>query len=177
MAITASAIGIVDHRERQQANPKRVAGGREGQDAERERGVGRHRRTPAVRPRAARVERRVVAIGTAIPPAAATTRIAIGSLAKLPECGFRALPQADDQEEEGHQALVDPVAKVQRYALAAEPDRELRPPHRLVGVGHGDSPRERRKGGEKQNHGATGLAGRGIRRTGAARLRATPTGR
>ena len=42
--------------------------------------------------------------------------------------------ESDDEEEERHQPLVDPVAQVRRDPAAAEIGRELRRPHRFVAV-------------------------------------------
>jgi hypothetical protein len=56
------------------------------------------------------------------------------ALAQLPELDFALGLEPDDEEEERHQALVDPVAQVHRDHGVAQPDRQLRPPHRAIGV-------------------------------------------
>ena len=42
--------------------------------------------------------------------------------------------EADDEKEQRHQTLVDPLAEVHDDPRAPDPDRERRRPHRLVGV-------------------------------------------
>ena len=55
-------------------------------------------------------------------------------LAQLPLVELALGLEADDEEVERHQALVDPLAQVEGDARAAEPDRQLGRPDGLVGV-------------------------------------------
>ncbi len=115
---------------RNAAQPVGEARPDEREQAERERRVGRHRHAPAVRRGAAGVEREVDRDRHGH---AAERRPATGSddrppLAQLAEVELAPRLEADDEEEERHQAAVHPVAQVQRDADAAEVDRELGPP-------------------------------------------------
>ena len=117
--------------------------------AERERGVRRHRRSPAVGARAAGVEREIDhdrnghaperrRRGNRQPP----------TFAQLAEVELALGLEPDDQEEQRHQPLVDPVAQVERDAVAADRHRQLRGPQRFIGV------RPRRVGPDEREHGA-----------------------
>ena len=112
---------VVDDGERQQehAQPGRRARREQRQRAEREGGVGGHRRAPAVGAGAARVEREV----DRHRDAHAAERGDHGdrqapALAQLAEVELALGLQPDDEEEERHQPLVDPVAQVGRDAAA-----------------------------------------------------------
>ena len=151
---------VVDHRQRQQPEAQaRAARRHEREDAERERRVGRHRRAPAVRPGAARVEREIDRDRDR--HAAERRQHGDGQSAPLAELPLVELPlglEADDEEVEGHQALVDPLAQVVGDARAAEPDRQLRRPDRLVGVRpRRVRPHERRDRRREQRRRAGGL--------------------
>ena len=154
---------------------RRVArGGEEPERAERERGVGRHRRAPAARAVAARVERQEDrdrhrhaaergGHGDPDPP----------PLAQLAQVELALGLEPDDEEVERHQALVDPLAQLVRDARAADPDRELGRPHRLVGVRpRRVRPHERGDGRRSSSAAAPALSVLRKSRTGAARLRA-----
>ncbi len=106
---------VVEHRERQHehAQPRRRARREQRDRAERERRVGRHRRSPAMGAGPARVEREVDRDrddhpaeggdhGYREPP----------PLAQFPDVELALGLEADDEEEEGHEPLVDPVAEV-----------------------------------------------------------------
>ena len=125
---------VVDHQQRKEAHPQPL-GSRcdQGEYAERERRVGRHRGAPALRSRAAGVEGEVDQHGHrhATRGGERGQREAL----PLPKRSEVELPlglQPDDQEEERHQALVDPLPQVERDPVPAELNRELRGPDRLV---------------------------------------------
>ena len=77
------------------------------------------------------------------PAAAAPSRL---PLAQLADVELAARLQPDHEEEERHQAAVDPVAQVLRHAPAPPtPDRQLGRPDRLVGRRARRSPRPARR--------------------------------
>ncbi len=122
-----------DHGEHEHAQPIRAGAADEREDAERERRVGRHRGAPAVRARATRVEREVDQHGDGEPAEPGQQRQhrppAVAQLARV-ELAPRLEP--DHQEEEGHQAVVDPALQILGDPVAADPDREVGRPQRLV---------------------------------------------
>ena len=86
-------------------------------------------------PGAAGVEREVDRDRHAIPPSAGEHRDRQPpALAQLAEVELALGLEPDDEEEERHQPLVDPVAQVGRDAAAADRDRQPRAPQRFVGV-------------------------------------------
>jgi hypothetical protein len=127
---------VVDDRqgEQEQLEHRRHARGDHGEHAEGEGDVGRHRHAPAGRAGAARVEggvdrrRQQHATGRrhhrqGRPPPGA----------QLPVDQLTLEFQADHQEEQGHQPLVDPAAQVVNEAEVAEADLQHGPPEGLVG--------------------------------------------
>ena len=120
-----------DEREQEHAQAVRAARADEREHPERERRVGRHRDAPAVRRVAAGVEREVdAAIGDRHPAERGEHRQRdAAALAQLAHVELAPRLQADDEEEEHHQAVVDPVAQVLGERVAADADRELGPPH------------------------------------------------
>ena len=79
------------------------------------------------------------------------------ALAQLPEVELAARLEPDDEEEERHQAAVDPVPQVERDPVAAEVDREGRAPDALVRGRVDVRPHERGDRGREQDRGAAGL--------------------
>ena len=127
---------VVEHRDREQRDPQaRAARRHQRQQPERERGVGRHRGAPAAGAFAAGVEGDVDEHGE---PHAAERRAERGrdapAVAQLADVELALGLEPDDEEEERHQPLVDPLAQLERDAVVAEADRELGGPDRLVGV-------------------------------------------
>ncbi len=141
---------VVDHGQGEQEDPQArgAAGRRQRQQAERERRVGRHRGAPAVRAPAAGVEGQVDGDGDEhAPEPGHDGQRQARAIAQLAEIELALGLQADDQEEERHEAVVDPLAQVGRERPVPEPDRELGRPHRLVGI------RPRRVGPQQRGHG------------------------
>ena len=97
----------------------------QGQHPEREGDVGRHGDAPTVGARAADVERQV--------EQRRDDHAAEGAAAGRPPPGARAAGrdqlaldlQADDEEEQRHQAVVDPVAEVLGDRVATDVERDL----------------------------------------------------
>jgi hypothetical protein len=106
---------VVDHREGQQADPQAGAAGRDQrQDSEREGGVGRHRGAPAMGPAAAPVEREVDPNRHRHPTRRRDNRDRHAApLSKLPGVELALGLEADDEEEERHQALIDPMPEIE----------------------------------------------------------------
>ena len=126
---------VVDDRDRDHEGAQAIGEPRadQGEQSERERGVGRHRDAPAMGGRATGVEREVDRDGDR--HAADRSEQRQGEpppLPQLPEVELPSRLQPDDEEEEGHQAAVHPVAKVERDAPATDPDRERRAPQGVV---------------------------------------------
>ena len=141
-ATTSSTTTTVSMNARRRAENARPD---EREHAERERGVGRHRGSPAVRRRMAGVEREVDRDGHdhAADPGEQRQREA-AALAQLAHVELAARLEADDEEEERHQPVVDPVPHVLRQAGAADADRQVRRPEVLVGRRVDVDPDERR---------------------------------
>ena len=78
-------------------------------------------------------------------------------LAQLAEVELAPRLEADDEEEERHQAAVHPVAQVERDARRRRADRERRRPERLVGRRVDVHPDERGDGRGEQDGRAAGL--------------------
>ena len=170
---------IVDHHDGQheRAEPVREARADEREHAERERGVGRHRSAPAVRRGTAAVQREED--GDRDEHAAETGQERQRGAATLAQLAHVELPsrlEADDEEEERHQAGVDPAAQVLGDAGVAEANRELRPPDPVVRRGVRVHPGERGHRGGQQQHGAPRLGAEEVaqRRPEAARPRGPP---
>ena len=120
---------VVHHGEGQQvaAQPFGLPRADQGQHAERERGVGGHRRTPAGRRRAARVHREEDRHRhhQAAEPRGQRHRHP-APLAQLAHVELAARLQPDHQEEERHQAAVHPAVQVLGQPDAAQPQRHRR---------------------------------------------------
>ena len=147
-----------DHGEDERAQPVREPRPDDREHAERERRVGRHRRAPAVRGRAARGEREIEGDRHRHPAETREERQRHpAALAQLADVELAPRLEADDEEEERHQAGVDPLAQVERDARAAEPDREGRVPEALVAREIDVRPEERGDARCEQERGAPGL--------------------
>src|SRR5436190_7914537 len=73
------------------------------------------------------------------------------AIAQLSEVELAARLEADDEEEDRHQAVVDPVAQVSRQGVGPETQREVRGPDAVVGRGGDVRPHERgNRGGEQE---------------------------
>ena len=112
-----------DHREHERAKTIRETGADQGEQPERECRVGRHDSSPTVRRWAAGVEGEEESDRSPHP----AHRCEHGqgeatSVPKFPEVEFAPCLEPDDEEEERHQAAVDPPAKVERDLCAAEAD-------------------------------------------------------
>jgi hypothetical protein len=108
----------------------------QGQHAEGERRVGRHRGAPAVGRALSGVDGQVDGDGD---EHAAEPRdegqCDAPAFAELPHVELAARLQADDEEEHGHQAAVDPLPQFQRHPGGPDTDGEVRPPEVLVRAG------------------------------------------
>jgi hypothetical protein len=139
---------VVGDREREQhdAEPGRHAGAEERHAADDEGDVGGHRDAPAVRGLTSRLEREVDR--RRHHHAADRRHQRQHRLAGLPQLAEHQLAlhlQADDEEEEHHQAVVDPV--LERVLEAERPDADagLRPPEVVEALGE-------RRVGEREGH-------------------------
>ena len=118
---------VVDDRERQQVGAHPVGqplAADQGQRAERERGVGRHRRAPAVRGAAAGVDREVDRDRHqhAAEPGQERQRHPAAH-PQLAHVELAARLQADDEEEQRHQPGVHELPQVHRMPWPADPRR------------------------------------------------------
>ena len=97
-------------------------------------------------------------------------------LAQLAEVELAPRLEPDDEEEERHQAAVDPLAQVERDAGVAEVDRERRRPERVVRRRVDVHPDERGDRRGEQDRGAAGLRAQELaqRRLEAPRPRRPP---
>ena len=171
---------IVDHRKREQkhAQARRRTWCEQRERTQREGAVGRHRRPPPVRARAAGVERRVDRHRHSDPADRRQHRD--HHPAPVPQLSQIELAlglQTHDEEEHRHQPLVDPDAKVRRDPRAADADRQRRRPHRLVGVPPRRVRPHQRRHRRQRHHGrATGLRAQEVanRRTEIPRPRRPP---
>ena len=121
------------HCEHEHAQPVRAGAPDEREDAQRERRVGRHRRAPAGRPRPAGVEREVDQDRHRQPAEPGQQRQhRAASLAQVADVELAPCLEADHEEEEGHQAVVDPAVQVLADPVAPDADRELGGPEGLV---------------------------------------------
>ena len=147
-----------DHREEEDAQPDRPPARDQREHAERQRGVGRHGRAPAGGALAPGVDREVDRGGGDHPAEAAEDRDGDArALAQLSDVELALGLEPDDEEEQGHQALVDPAPQVGGELVVAERDRELGLPQRRVGVGGDVRPRERHERRDHERGGAAGL--------------------
>jgi hypothetical protein len=151
---------VVDDRDGQEedAQPGGCPAADHGQHAERERRVGRHRDAPAGRRVARPVERQVDQHGHrhAAHTCQYRQRDAL-ALAQLAHVEFPPGLEADDEEEQRHQSVVDPVAQVLLERPAAERDVEVRRPEGVVGGPRHVGPDQRRDGAAEQEHRAARL--------------------
>ena len=118
---------VDDHqREQEHAQSRRAVAADEREDAERERGVGADRDAPALRVGRTAVEREIdERRRDDAADRGDDRRRQTPPLAQLAHVELAPDLEADDEEEERHQAVVDPVAEVQRDADVPEPDRDL----------------------------------------------------
>ena len=151
---------VVDDRQGEDERPeagRRVPRG-ERQDAQRERDVGGHRDPPAASAVPAGVDRQVDQRGDRHP----ADRGDHGERRRPPVAQLPAqeLPldlQADHQEEQRHQPVVDPMAEVVRDRPPAGSERERRAPQPVVGVADRRvDPDERHERGDHEQDGARG---------------------
>ena len=129
--------------------------------AEGEGRVGRHRGAPAVRRWLSGVDRQVDEHrhGEAAERGQHRDRHA-APVAQLAQVELALGLEPDDQEEQRHEALVDPVAQVERERVVADPDREVGRPERLVGLPPGQvRPDQRgdRRGQERERAARLGV--------------------
>ena len=97
-------------------------------------------------------------IATPIPPTAANNgQGEAPSLAEFAQVEFAPSLEPDDEEEERHQAAVDPVAKVERDLCGRRGRWKLRAPERVGRAGVDVDPGERSDGRGKEDCGAPGL--------------------
>jgi len=147
-----------DHRQHEGAQAARYARSDQRQHAERKGRVGGHRRTPAVGGGVPGVEREVDADRHrhAAEPRQQWHRHP-APLAQLAEVELAPRLEPDDEEEEDHQPVVDPVAQVLRDPAAADADRQHRRPDAVVGGGIDVRPGQRCKRAGEQDDGAARL--------------------
>ena len=127
---------VVDDDERQQedAQPRRAVAADESEDAEGERGVGPDRDAPALRAGCAAVEREVDQRRRDDAADRGDDRCREpAAFAQLAHVELAPDLQADDEEEERHQPVVDPVAQLQGDAGVAEANCDLGRPELFVG--------------------------------------------
>jgi len=79
------------------------------------------------------------------------------AIAQLAEVELAPSLETDDEEEERHQAAVDPAAEIEREARVADFDRQSRRPHAHVRVLVDVHPQERGERRAEQQHGAARL--------------------
>jgi hypothetical protein len=129
---------VVDDEDGHQEDPHPLGhlAAHQGEHAEGQGGVGRHRDAPAVGTRAPVVEGEVDQHRHSHRHQAGRERQdETTSLAQVAEVELAACLQPDHQEEQRHQPAVDPGAQVVRRAHRAQAQRELRVPELLVGRG------------------------------------------
>ena len=147
---------VIHHRHRQQERPDPVGepGPDQGQHPQRERGVGEHRRAPALRRRPV-IEHQVDPDrdDQATQPGQHRQRQP-PPLPQLTHVELAAGLQPEHEEKERHQPAVHPLAQVQRHPRASEPHRQPRPPHRLIRRRADVDPHQRRHRHRDQHRGA-----------------------
>jgi hypothetical protein len=157
----AEGPDVVGHRHRQQEQPQRRREGRprDREHAQQEGGVGRDDDAPGP----GRLARRVEDQEEQGRHGQARDRchqrhgraLGVGEAAHLE---LSPQLQADDEEEEHHQAVVDPVPQVQRQLVVTEAQGELGVPEGLVGLAPGGvRPGQRQHGGGEEQCGGRGL--------------------
>ena len=151
---------VVDHDDGEDERPQAVghAAPDEREQAERQRGVGRHRDPPAVRGRAAQVEREVDRDRGGHPADRGEHRQRqTPPLAQLAEVELAPRLEAEHEEEERHQAAVHPLPQRQLDPLVPERERQLGLPELLVGRRVHVHPDQRGDGGRKEDRGPARL--------------------
>ena len=147
-----------EHREQEDPHPVRNAAAQEGEQPERQGGVRGHRHPPAVRARLSGVDRQEQHNRDHHPDQAGGQRKdEPPPFPQIPQVELAPRLQPDDQEEQRHQAAVDPGLQVVVEADRTEPDRQLRAPHRAVGRLVDVHPDECDRDGRHQHTGAAGL--------------------
>ena len=127
---------VVDDDEREEPNAQaRRLRRHQRQHAEGEGRVGRHRGAPAVRRCLSGVDREVDEHrhGESAERGQHRDRHA-APVAQLAQVELALRLEPDHQEEQRHEALVDPVAQVERQRVVADADRQVGGPERLVGL-------------------------------------------
>ena len=151
---------VVDHDHRQQERAQAVQPARadEREHAQREGGVGRHGGSPPPLRTAARVEGEIDE-HRHDHPADARDQGQRGPrpLPQLAHVELAPRLEPDDEEEERHEAAVDPVAQVQGERRAADVDRERRAPEGVVRGSVDVHPGQRGQSGPEQDDRAPGL--------------------
>ena len=154
---------VVDDREREQEEPQAVRALRpeQGEDADEERGVGRHHDAPAVGGVGAAVERQEDQHGDQQPAERAQRGDRDGPpVPQVPGGRLAADLQADHREEDRHRRVVDPVVQVEVDAPGPQVEARGGAPEGVVGVGErGVDPDQRDDRGGQQVDGAAGLVG------------------
>ena len=125
---------VDDHEgEQEHAQPGRAVAADEREHTECERGVGADRDAPALRVGGTAVEGEVDQRGRDDAADRGDDRGGeTASLAQLAHVELAPDLEADDEEEEGHQPVVDPVAQLERDAGGPEAHRDLGRPELLV---------------------------------------------
>jgi hypothetical protein len=141
--------------EQERLGPDRDPGAQQGQDPDREGGVGGHGDGPAPRRRAAGVDGQEDQGRDQRPSQCGDNGEGCSAGLAQPADGEFAFDlQPDDQEEDGHQGVVDPVPQIPAQA----PHRERLLPEALVGVGQGAVGQgESGDGGGQQDRSADGF--------------------
>ena len=151
---------VVDHRDRQEIRTQAVREARahEGEQPERECGVRRHRRSPAVDRVVARVDRQIDPHGHDHPGEPGQKRQCHAPpFAQLAEVELAPRLQPHHEEEERHQAAVDPTPQVLPQLPVPEPHGKAGTPDRLVRRRVDVRPHQGRDGRAEQHGGAAGL--------------------
>ena len=147
-----------DDREHERAESVREARADERQHAERERRVRGHHGPPAVRGATAGVEGEVDQHGRGHPADSGDERQRhAAALAQLAHVELAARFEPDDEEEERHQPVVDPVAQVLGERPVPQAKRERRVPDRVVGRRVDVDPDECGDRSAEQDRSASGL--------------------
>ncbi len=151
---------VVDDGERQNERPQPLGEPwpDDGEHTQREGGVGGHRDPPAARGRFPRVDRQIDQDGRGHPREAGHD--GDGEAAPLPQLSYVELApslQPDNEEEERHQPAGDPLPQVLRDTPAADLDRQLGPPDRLVRRGGDVHPDQGGSCCRQQDGGTAGL--------------------
>jgi hypothetical protein len=142
------------------AEPLPVARTDHRQQPEREGGVRRHRRAPAVGRGPALVQRQVDRDRRHHARDAGEDRQRDpAALAQLADVELAARLEAHDEEEERHQAVVHPQAQVLRHAQAADVDRDAHLPQGVVRGPVEVVPRQRDQDRDEQDRSAPRLVG------------------